>query len=63
MDGFKNSISFLMPEYNANKVVVHVVAFVKPQNVEKQNKEIDDVFVCVIEETLEKTASMIPKLY
>ncbi len=51
-----------MPEYNANKVV-YVVAFVNPQNVEKQIEEIDDVIVCGIEESLEKTALMIPNLY
>ena len=54
VDGFKESISYFMPEYHANKVVVYFVAFVNPQNIEKQIEEIDDVYVCSIEEALER---------
>lgn len=54
VDGFREEISYFMPEYNANKVVVYFAAFVDPRNIEKQIKEIDDIYICSINEAYER---------
>lgn len=53
IDGFKEEISYYMPEYDANKAVVFFVGIINDTSFTRQESEISDVFVMDIQSALD----------
>ena len=52
--GFREEISYYIPEYDVNKTVVVFVGLIDDISFTKQISEISDIYICSIEEALER---------
>ncbi len=53
VDGFKEEISYYMPEYDANKTVVFFIGMINNLDTKKQESEIENIYICKIEKALD----------
>ena len=66
--GFKEDISYYMPEYDAYKTVVFFIGVVKDVSFKKQESEISDIVILNIQDALDSisfkdTKSLLKKAY
>lgn len=50
--GFREEISYYMPEYDVNKSVVFFIGVIDCLNIKRQVSEIEEIYICKIDEAL-----------